>query len=81
LFKASSAIEMFPIASTEPNKYNLGLSIPIFKQKENPNTWNDLVETITKLEADYSFEVFDLYNGFVVTPDNLDQVKKALIPE
>lgn len=78
VFNPDSAIEMFPIASDEPDVFYLGISIPMLKIDKYSDTWNDLVKTITKLKTAHSFEIFDLYHGFYVGDQNIEQVKKAL---
>lgn len=78
IFRANSAIEMFPIKSDDPKTYYLGMCIPFHKLDLYPNTWNDLVELINKLKTVYNFKVFDLYNGFFINDKNIKIIKKSL---
>ena len=79
VFIPDSAIEMFPIASDKSDNYYLGISIPFGKLDKYPNTWDDLVNTIHKLKRNYGFEIFDLYHGFFVNDNNINQVKESLL--
>lgn len=78
VFNPDIGIEMFPIASGAPDVYYLGINIPFFKLDAHPDTWDILVKIINKLKTVFSFEVFDLYNGFFVDDQNIEQVKKSL---
>ncbi len=78
VFKSTNGIEMFPIASSVPNVFYLGICIPFSRLETYPDTWNVLVKIISELKTTYSFEIFDLYNGFFVDDQNIEQVKKSL---
>jgi hypothetical protein len=78
VFNPNGAIEMFPIEEDDGKSY-LGISIPSSKLELNPNTWDELVTTITTLKNKYSFKIFDLYHGFFVDDSNIDEVKSQLI--
>ena len=80
VFDPESAIEMFPVESAPTGVYHLGICIPTYKLNQRPQTWEELQKTIHTLKNDFEFEVFDLYHGFYVSDENLDEVKKSLLP-
>lgn len=80
LFNPNGPIEMFPIEEGDGQFY-LGLSIPSSKLDKHPNTWEILKKTISTLQTEYNFRVFDLYGGFYIEEGNLPDVKKQLIGE
>lgn len=78
VFRPDTSIEVFPIESEEPDKYYVGICIPFSKLDKHPNTWDDLVNVIHKMKGEFGFEIFDLYHGFFVTDENINQVKESL---
>ena len=72
-------VELFPVTKDAGGVEGLGLSVPQIKICDE--SWEEIIQIAEVVQKQFGMAVFDLASGVKFSPETLEKVRKAFLPE